>query len=161
VHALLSGSEVDLGILWQKGKFLRTGAALLDEKLVNDVLHWLRTPGHETVLKPFEKGLKDLLHAHVKKDHLADVVTDMYEAVEALAKIVTDRPGKDLSSNREAFIAKVQASPEYKELLKDYIEYANRLRHAETEGRPKPNLSEREVESFVYLTGVFIRLAMP
>jgi hypothetical protein len=158
---ILEQSEVDLGIEWRDGEFHRKGAALLDQTLVNDVLHWLRTPGHETVLKPFEKGLKDLLDPQIKKDHLADVVTDMYEAIEALAKIVTERPGKDLSGNREAFISKVQASSEYKELLKNYIEYANRLRHAATDAKPKPVLSEREVESFVYLTGLLIRLAMP
>ncbi len=69
--------------------------------------------------KPFEKGLKHLLEAHVKQDQLLDVITDMYEAVEALAKIVTERPNKDLSGNREMFISKVGASDAYKVLLKE------------------------------------------
>ena len=81
--------------------------------------------------------------------------------LEALAKTVTGRPDKDLSANREMFLAKVKASDEYKQLLKDYIDYANRFRHAEREGQRRPELSRKEVESFVYLTGVFIRLAMP
>jgi len=84
----------------------------------------------------------------------------MYEAVEALAKVVTGRQGKDLSQNRELFISKVDASDAYKVLLKDYIDYANEFRHAEQEGEPKPVMTEREAESFVYLTGIFIRLAM-
>ena len=90
----------------------------------------------------------------------ADVITDMYEAVEALAKIVVGN-GADLSANRERFIAAVKASDPYKKLLKGYVEYANDFRHAAEEGKPKPQVSEREAESFVYLTGVFIRLAMP
>jgi len=53
----------------------------------------------------------------------------------------------------------VKASDEYKKLLKAYIEYANEFRHAAEEGTPKPALSPAEVESFVYMTGVFIRLA--
>jgi hypothetical protein len=149
-----------LGIEWRDGKFVRKGAALLDQKLVNDTLHWLRDSGYDSVLKPFEKGLRHLLEAHIKKDGLSDVITDMYEAVEGLAKKVTGRDKEDLSGNCEAFISKVKASPHYRELLKEYIKYANYLRHAEREGRPKPQLSEREVESFVYLTGIFIRLAM-
>ena len=84
----------------------------------------------------------------------------MYEALEALAKIVTGRD-KDLSANQQSLISKVNASEHYKTLLKDYIDYANEFRHAASEKTPKPQISEREAESFVYLTGVFIRLAMP
>jgi hypothetical protein len=85
----------------------------------------------------------------------------MYEALEALAKIVTGRPDKDLSANRELFIKKVKASDEYKQLLKDYIDYANKFRHAVKEGESRPKLTEKEAESFIYLTGLFIRLAIP
>jgi hypothetical protein len=158
---LLSESEVDLGIRWQNGQFVKSGAALLDESLVNDPLHWLRSSGYETVLTPFQKGLSHFLHATKRPELLADVVTDMYESMEALAKIVTGKPDKDLSGNQQLLLSKVKASNEYKHLLRDYIDYANRFRHAVREGQPRPELSPKEVESFVYLTGVFIRLAMP
>jgi hypothetical protein len=161
IQRFLSESEVDLDVEWRDGKFWRKGAALLDQKLANDVLHWLRDSRYETVLKPYEKGLRHMMEAHVRKDNLFDVITDMYEAVEALAKIVTDRHGKDLSANVELFVSKVNGSNEYKALLRHYIEYANNFRHAATERKPKPPVNEREVESFVYLTGVFIRLAIP
>ncbi len=160
VQSILDMSEADLGVTYQEGRFLRKGAALLDERLVNDPLHWLTAKGHESVLAPFRKGLDHLLRSSQQPQLRADVVTDMYEAVEALAKIVVGN-GADLSKNRERFIAAVKASDPYKKLLKDYIEYANDFRHAAEEGKPKPKLSEREAESFVYLTGVFIRLAMP
>jgi hypothetical protein len=45
-------------------------------------------------------------------------------------------------------------------LLKEYIEYANNFRHALKEGEKRPAVSVAEVESFVYLTGIFIRLAI-
>ncbi len=89
----------------------------------------------------------------------ADVITDMYEALEALAKKAT---GKDLDLVKNTgFIDAVKASAEYKTMLANYIGYANRFRHAAKQTTPRPTLSERETESFVYLTGLFIRLAMP
>jgi hypothetical protein len=108
---------------------------------------------------PFEKGLRHFLESLNKPDLLSDVVTDLYEAVEALAKIVTGRD-KDLSANREQFLSRVRAAEEYKPLLRWYIEYANEFRHAADRGTPKPSLSAAEVESFVYLTGLFIRFAL-
>ena len=83
----------------------------------------------------------------------------MYEAVEALAKIVTERP-KDLSANAELFISKVNVSDHYKILLKDYVAYAHKFRHAEDRRGARPMPSRAEVESFIYLTGLFIRLAV-
>jgi hypothetical protein len=158
---LIDTAEVDLGIGWRDGQFVPSGAKILDKQIVNDVLDWLRRPGFENVLGPFEKGLGHLLRARKNPAQLADVVTDMYESLEAMAKIVTARPDKDLSANRELFVHKVEASDEYKPILKDYVEYACRFRHAASGSRPKPKLSAKEVESFVYLTGLFLRLAMP
>lgn len=84
----------------------------------------------------------------------------MYEALEALAKIVTGRD-KDLSANAEVFISAVKVSEGYKRVLKEYIDYANKMgRHAGEKGQAKPSLSRKEVESFVYLTGLFIRVAV-
>ena len=123
-------------------------------------MRWLCDLKYKTVYDPFVKGLSHYLEAQNRPDRLADVVTDMYEAVEALAKIVTGRSSKDLSGNAEKFISNVKASQHHKTLLKDYIACANEFRHAEDEGRPRPPLSEPEVESFIYLTGLFIRLAI-
>lgn len=158
VERILDFSEVDLGVDWQPPVFVSTGARLLDERLVNEQLRWLSEPRYRTVYEPFEKGLTHFLESETKPQLLPDVITDMYESVEALSKIVTGRPGKDLSANAQAFISKVKASDHYKRLLKEYIAYANEFRHAEREGKPRPSLSRAETESFVYLTGLFIRL---
>jgi hypothetical protein len=160
INRLLQESEIDLGIRWEKGRFIKSGAKLLDEKLVNDVLHWLKDKKYESVVKPFDKGLRHYLHSEKRPELMGDVITDMYEALEALAKIVADRPDKDLSANKELFISKVNASEEYKKLLSDYIDYANKFRHAVKEGQQKPKASTKEAESFIYLTGIFIRLAI-
>lgn len=160
IAQIVNASEVDLGIGWRPPIFVRTGAPVLDEHLVNKPLRWLSEPKYKSVRQPFEKGLSHYLEAQNRPDRLADVITDMYEAVEALAKIVTGRPGKDLSGNVERFISEINASKHYKALLRNYISYGNEFRHAEREGRPRPPLSEPEVESFIYLTGLFIRLAI-
>ena len=106
------------------------------------------------------KGLQDLLLSKKDPKRLSDVITDMHEALEALAKKALGYD-RDLSANREAFLAGVKASDAYKKLLRQYIEYANDFRHAAASGQPKSRIAEREAESFMYLTGVFIRLAMP
>lgn len=160
IYSIIQASEVDLGIDWQPPIFIPTGARLLDETLVNDQLHWLRDHSYSTVLRPFQEGLSHFLESEQKPHLLGDVITDMYESLEALAKIVTGRPNKDLSANRESFISKVKASDHYKKLLRGYIAYANEFRHAEQEQKPRPSISRPEAESFVYLTGLFIRLAV-
>lgn len=159
VNSLLLQSEVDLGIHWGKGKFLRSGDKVLDDELVNKSLHWLEDKKYENVRQPYSKGLEHFLHSKKRPEFLPDVITDMYEALEALAKIFTGRD-KDLSANRELFLKQVKASEAYKVILKDYIDYANNFRHALQEGEKRPILSEGEVESFVYMTGIFIRLAI-
>ena len=159
VDHLLNISELDLGIRWKPPYFQRAGAEELDRVLVNDTLVWLRKKGYEAVAKPFEKGLRHLMESQKRPELRADVITDMYESLDALAKKATGND-LDLAKNND-FVDAVKASDEYKPMLKNYIGYANRFRHAVKAKQPRPSLSERETESFVYLTGLFIRLAMP
>jgi hypothetical protein len=74
--------------------------------LVNENLDWLSKQEFTSVLQPFEKALKHFLEARNSPERLAHTITDMYEALEAMAKIVNGND-KDLSSNREAFISKL------------------------------------------------------
>jgi len=48
----------------------------------------------------------------------------------------------------------------YNRLLKEYIKYTNDFRHAAEKGTVRPTPCAADVESFVSLTGTFIRLAM-
>lgn len=156
----LKSSEIDLGVDWRQGVFVPRGAVLLDEGLVNENLSWLSDPKYSNVYAPFDKGLTHY-YRMLKEPKLAyDVVTDMYEALEALAKIITDRPSHDLSSNAEFFIRRVKASVGYKPILRAYIQFANDFRHGLDSKATRPPLQASEVESFIYLTGVFIRLAL-
>jgi hypothetical protein len=64
-----------------------------------------------------------------------------------------------LSSNAELFLSKLGVSEEYKKLLRGYIDYANRFRHAPSKTKPRPGIQYKEAESFIYMTGMFLRLA--
>jgi len=157
---ILAISEVDLGIRWENGRFLSSRAEILDQVLVDDPLRWLRSkPGFETVIAPFEKSLRHLVQAKNRPELYQDAIRDAYEALEALGSIITGRQGKDLSANRDLLIKKLGLGERHKKLLSAYINYAHEYRHAEEEPGARKPAGEREAESFVYLTGWFMRLA--
>jgi len=155
----LSLSEVDLDIAWRDGSFRSSGAKLLDEDLVNVNLKWLSDFKYQQVLEPFAKGLHHFLEANKEPEKLADTVTDMYEAIEAMAKIATHN-NSDLSANREKFIKILKVNRYYKGMLGDYIDYANQYRHAVSPNEKREIPKRNEVEAFYYITGIFIRLSI-
>lgn len=159
VNRALSMSEVDLGIDWKDGKFWPSGAKLFDEDLVDEPLKWLADPKYKNVLQPFQKGLKHYMEATKDQSKLPDIITDMYEALEALARIVNGND-KNLSANAAQFVDNLGLSEYYAKMLNEYCQYAHQYRHAvrQAKGRipPKP----QEVEAFIYTTGLFIRLAI-
>jgi hypothetical protein len=156
----MSQSETDIGVTWQSGFFLKKGAQLLDEKLVNEPLRWLADAKYQNVLIPFRKGLSHLLEGTNDSQRFGDAVTDMYESLEAMARIATGKPAKDLSALREKFVAKLGLPPTYRTMLKEYIDYGCDFRHAVETGQQRSWPLEREAEAFVYLTGLFLRQAI-
>jgi hypothetical protein len=161
ILAILGLSEVDLGIRWKNGHFLPSRAEILDQALVDDPLRWLRLkPEYETVIAPFEKSLRHLVQAKNRPELYQDVIRDAYEALEALGNIVTGRKGKDLSANRDLLIKRLGIGDKHKNLLAAYINFAHEYRHAEEQAGARKAVGLREAESFVYLTGWFIRLAI-
>ena len=156
----IAQSEVDLGIDWQNGFFSKKGAKLLDDNLVNEPLRWLADSKFENVLIPFQKGLSHLLEGTKDPQRFGDAVTDMYEALEALAKIVTNKPTKDLSALQEEFIAQLHLPGTHKIMFKQYVEYGCDFRHAVETGQKRAWPLEHEAENFVYMSGLFIRLAI-
>ncbi|GAI98250.1 unnamed protein product, partial [marine sediment metagenome] len=150
IEMVISLSEADLSIEWTGNNFRPVGAKLLDETLVNEPLSWLSDMRYGQVLEPFQKGLSHYIEAKQRPERLADTITDVYEALEAMAKIVTGKD-KDLSANRELFISKLGLSTYYKRMLKDYIEYANEYRHAVEPSEERKQPSPNEVEAFIYI----------
>ena len=159
VERCLALCEIDLGVRWANGVFWPSGAKLLDDELVNDQLKWLSDAGYPAVREPFEKGLSDFLRARNEAERYKDVVTDMYEALEAMAKIVCGN-GKDLSANREAFVTRLGLTKNFDKMLKEYVDFGCEFRHAEGPRAARTPLLPQEVEAFVYMTGLFLRLAI-
>ena len=139
--------------------FTRKGAPYLDEGLVNDPLHWLRDANQENVIKPFEKGMKRMDGKLKIPERCGDVVTDMYESLEALAKIVT-KSDRELAGNREKFASEIELPKEYNQMLKEYVDFGCKYRHAAGIEKPRIYPTPNEAESFIYLTGIFLRFAL-
>ena len=159
IRRMLQLSAVDLGVRWDGEVFMPSGAPELDQALVNDVLKWLSDPRFETVREPYEKSLRHLLEAHKRPELMNDVITDAYEALEALSKIVAGST-KDLSSNREKMLSNMGSLTGLGMILKEYITYGCRYRHAVKPGETREIPTEADAEAFVYLTGLFIRLVV-
>ena len=155
----IADADEPLGVVWREGKFYLAGARILDDKLVNDPLDWLRTRGLSTVYEPFEKSLRHLFESRKDKRLLSNAITDAYNALEAMAKVVVD-PNLLFPANRERFIDALGISKEYKRIAKEMTDYAHKFRHGEGIPKPKPTPTEAEVESFIYSVGMLIRLAV-
>ncbi len=151
--------EIDLGIEWKDGIFQPSGAKLLDEELVNEPMKWLADPKYKNVLQPFQKGLKHYLEATKDPSKLPDTVTDMYEALEALARIINGND-KNLSANAAQFVDNLGLSEYYAKMLNEYCQYAHQYRHAVRQAKGRTPPKPQEVEAFIYTTGLFIRLAI-
>jgi len=159
IKSTITESEIDLGIQFRDGVFRPSGAKVLDEDLVNEPLKWLADPKYKNVLEPFQKGLRHYLEASRDPNRLSDTVTDMYEALEALAKTVCGNK-KDLSANRELLVSKLGLSQYYARMLRDHIDYASDYRHGVEQTKERVPPKHQEVEAFIYSTGLFIRLAI-
>ena len=156
----LSRAEYDLGVKWRDGYFQPSGAKLLDDFLVNENLKWLDDPELKHVYDPFNKALLHYSESIKHPETLKDVITDMYEALEATAMWFLGND-KDLSGNREQFIGELKLPDSYKRILKEYISYANDFsRHAKKPDEPSYPVPPSEAENFIYLTGLFIRFAI-
>ena len=133
-----------------------SGSKLLDDKLIDDVLNILNADDKNMILNPYKKGLKEFFESKNDKSKLKNVVRDIYESIESLAKYIC-KNDKDLTANKELFINKINANYYYKENLKHFIDYSNEFRHP-----PKKNIEliPKEVEAYIYMSGIFIRLAL-
>ena len=155
----LDATEVDLGIEWKNGNFYRSGAKLLDKELVDEPMHWLDDLKYGNVLEPFQKGLKHYVEANKDASKLSDTITDIYEAFEAMARIV-NKNNSTLGANADKFVGTLGLSDYYSKMLKDYCGYAHEYRHAAKISNERTPPKSQEVEAFIYTTGLFIRLAV-
>jgi hypothetical protein len=148
IEVALSNATVDLGVTWNEGMFYPSGARELDERLVEEPFKWLAD-------FPNEKA--DYLKAVTgyTSKRLDDVIINCYLAVEGVARNILGN-SKTLDNNREGLMQKLALSQEWKALLNNFISYANEFQRHASENRH--NLNPVEVEGFLYMTGVLLRM---
>ena len=154
IEKILWLSEIDLGIKWENGKFIPKGAELLEDKLVNDSLNWLRQRNYVTVIEPFEKAINRLHESESKPEMRSYVIEDAYKAIDAIARVIIGN-NKDITNNINEFTEKINGRGFHKKILRNWMGYGNEYRHPGS-----ATLTKAEAEFFLYFTGALIRLAM-
>lgn len=161
IDNLIKRAEVDLGIEWRNGQFWKKGARLLDGVLIREPLEWLADTSLDGVRRPFEQGLRLYRMAGSDNEMLKSAVTSVYEAMEAMAKLLA-HSDKDLSALKDRVAKALSLPKELQGILDSYVEYGCRFRHADAVAGgargPRPYLGEAEAEFFLYLTGLLLRL---
>ena len=155
----INESPTDLNLRLVKSKkrysIFPKGSQLLDDKLVDDSLNILTNPKYQSVRIAFEKGLKEYLQSSQDRSKLKNCLRDMQLSMDELSKIVLKDKNvgiKHLIKNENW--SKTGLNDYYKKILFEYNEMLDKLsKHSSAS-----MLSEKEVESVVYLTGLFIRL---
>jgi Glu-tRNA(Gln) amidotransferase subunit E-like FAD-binding protein len=161
IQKCISESPTDLNLRIVKIKKLYSifpkGSELLDDKLVDDSLNILTKSKYESVKVAFEKGLKEYLESSQDKSKLKNCLRDMQLAMDELSKIVLKDKNvgvKHLIKNENW--PKTGLNNYFKKMLFEYNEMLDKLsKHSSVS-----KFSEKEVESVIYLTGLFIRLIL-
>jgi hypothetical protein len=155
--------EPKLNLRWVNDCFLPGGAKELDKNLVDDVLDWLSEPKYHNIRNHYASGLSYLLRGKTDVNDLISSIHDAYKTVETLSQFVLKNQ-KKLADNREKFISELKLSRDYSDFmrstLKEYIALGDKYRHGNVNSNDERKLKYDEVESFVYFTGVIIRLAI-
>ena len=164
VRQALESAEVELGIIWERGVFLQRSEAFLDEPLRDDLTaNQLGDQKFHSVRVAYKHGLLLLSQAGDQGDMLKDTIVNCYEALEAMAMLVTRRD-TDLSKNRERFAKLLELPKNYAEILYQLVKFGNHYRHADSPAQTgiretRPVLSRDLAESYAYFIGVFLRIA--
>jgi hypothetical protein len=161
IQQYLNESPTDLNLRIVKIKksysIFPKGSKLLDGKLVDDSLNILTNSKYQSVKVAFEKGLKEYLQSSQDKSKLKNCLRDMQLAMDELSKIVLKDKNvgvKHLIKNENW--SKTGLNNYYKKMLFEYNDMLDKLSKHSSASK----FSEKEVESVIYLTGLFIRLIL-
>lgn len=150
VKVALANSNLDLGISWKKGMFFKSGVEILDEKLIEEPLDWIDE--FPSTKEDYKKALSSLL----KKDY-PGVVDHCYLSFEGLVRSLL-KNNKTLDNNKQELLKKLELSQQWKSFLDKFTDYANEFKRHASKNRDK--IKPLEVEAFLYLTGLLIRLTI-
>lgn len=150
IKIALAHAVIDIGVKWADGEFYPSGAKILDEKLIDDPLGWLQK--YPPIKEHYGNALKDYYNKQYN-----DSVGNCYLALEGFVRSVLGND-RTLDNNKEDLLKYIDISQEWKAILNKFIDYANEYkRHA---SKKLHEVKPREVEAFVYFTGLLLRLLL-
>lgn len=141
-------ARIDLGIRWESGMFYPAGSTLLDKDLVDNTFGINQLYDEEVI--NFKKALEHLLNKSYN-----EAISNCFIAIEGIARKYLNNQ-KTLDNNKLALLQKLKLSNDWTKILSSYIDFAHKYgRHADP---ARHNINLLELESFIYLTGLMIRL---
>jgi hypothetical protein len=152
IEETINLSIIDLGISFKNGKFYKKGAEELDEKLIFEPLEWLNDYPKTKIF--FEGALKE----NLRKDY-PDAITKSYSALESLVKTLLNN-NKNLKKNIPKLLERLNLPDQWGKILFNFCDYAHEFssRHGKEEGTKPSKINPEIVESYIYFTGLVIRL---
>jgi len=150
VTSAISKARCDLGIKWVNGSFYPSGDQILDTQLIESSFLLLDQYPNEKI--DFKNALDNY-----QAGSLYGVVENCYLAIEGLCRKVLNN-NETLDKNRVDLKNIISSSNEWGAILSNYIRYAHEYRRHASENRH--NLKPEEVEAYLYLTGLIIRVVI-
>jgi hypothetical protein len=147
---IIEKSDVDLLIRYSNGQFYPAKEKLLDKDLIDFSLSALSLYPNE------EKDFGIALKYYTSNDKYG-VVEYCYRCMEGLSRKIL-KNNRTLIDNKGDLLRKISAGDNWKKILANYIEYGNEYgRHASAK---RHEITEKESEAYLYLTGLLIRLVI-
>lgn len=151
---ILEESEVDLGysIDISNGYIYRKGADELDKTLFEQTFDWLSS------FPKAGQNYKTALEHYFKKE-FRSCIGFAFDTIDSLVKKYLDKDSGTLDDNIVEVIRRLGLSNEWNAITKNYCKYAHRLmRHGGAADGEPIEVDEKEIEAYLYVTGVISRL---
>jgi hypothetical protein len=146
-----------LGISWQDGKFYPEGVEEFNEKLIEDVLKWLK--GNPKVSVLYKNAIDHYSQSISDPVKRKDVFSNAFQAVEKLTQEYLKTSTLSFDKNFNALVDKLVIDKEWKKIFNSYRELSKEFgRHAGVSDKFIPN--QEDTEAFLYLSGLIMRLIL-
>ncbi len=146
-------APLSLGVSWVAGKFIPEGAKELQEVLVEDNLLWLSE--FPETQKLFTGALNDYASSRSDEIKRKNAMSNSFQAVEQFARtfLQTDKAFDNIFNE---LMDSLSLHPHWKQICNRWNELAKEFaRHS---GRDGTMPSQEDVEAFIYLSGLLLRL---
>lgn len=148
---------ISLGVSWRDWKFYPEGVEEFDEKLISDVLKWLKkNPKIQALYKNALDQYSQSLNDPIKRK---DVINNSFQAVEKLTQEFLESPKPSFDNNFNELVGNLELDKEWKKILNSYKELSKEFgRHAGQTDDFIPN--QEDTEAFLYFSGLIMRLVL-